>query len=601
VSNDFEPTRSAETGRLLPLLRCGWKALVLGIVAGIVVSAIIVKLTPKQYSASAKVEVTVTGVVGGTATVANSRTSGPINLDTEAQLAASRVAANEVKQIDKKTKNTSTTKLLKGLTVSVPANTEVLTLTYQSSSRTRAAELANDFAQAYINNRTASAEAFIKAELAVETSLYTTANTELTKWEAKIEHLPKKSPLKASYTTHKQLELSTVKSTQTAIHNLGSPVNPSLIISRAVPAAKASSPSKLIYLAGGLVVGLLLGLLGAWFSYAKLRRVTTRADVVEGMHLPLTGVIRHRPLRRSAAAELRVVNQYRWLAQRVRAAWGAPGVIVVAGIDRGAPAKRVAANLAAALAETGTSVALLCFGEPAPTADPRLAGDTTVKILGGPDAKGTAVQFSREQAVALRGNGYLVIAASDLVGRPDAQALATSGDVVLAVVRKHTRMRVARAGLAELDAVAAPVLGAVLVPHGAHSLDHREVASTSSAPLSSTAATAVTPPAAGPSDAAHESGRDLMADMVDASDHLADDPDHDPDPVPDRRTADRAEAAGPAGCAGAADRADATGRITPDRRGDEHANPNERDRNLTESLEPVASQRDAGGSTPRPR
>jgi uncharacterized protein involved in exopolysaccharide biosynthesis len=85
LSTPTQPTPIPDGIGLGTLLRRGWLIVLLGLLLGAAAGALIAKAQQKQYTASASVRVTPTGVQDSTS-LANSRTSGQINLDTEAQL-----------------------------------------------------------------------------------------------------------------------------------------------------------------------------------------------------------------------------------------------------------------------------------------------------------------------------------------------------------------------------------------------------------------------------------------------------------------------------------------------------------------------------------
>jgi uncharacterized protein involved in exopolysaccharide biosynthesis len=111
-------------GYLGVLRRRWWVVLVLACVGILAAGAYIAK-APKAYTATATVNVTPTGVSqtqGGA--VAGGRTSGVVNLDTEAQI----VKSSSVAAIAARALHTplTPTALLQNVSVAVPANSSVL-------------------------------------------------------------------------------------------------------------------------------------------------------------------------------------------------------------------------------------------------------------------------------------------------------------------------------------------------------------------------------------------------------------------------------------------------------------------------------------------
>ena len=75
-----------------------------------------------------------------------------INLETEAQLVSSDPVARDVaSQVDG---DPTTSDVLSGLAVTVPPNTQILTVDYTAGSKAKAEERAQAFAEAYLDFRT---------------------------------------------------------------------------------------------------------------------------------------------------------------------------------------------------------------------------------------------------------------------------------------------------------------------------------------------------------------------------------------------------------------------------------------------------------------
>src|SRR5205823_3616760 len=91
------------------------------------------------------------------------RTKSDINLDTEAQLVASTPVATEAAKL-LRTK-TSPDSLAANVTVEVPPNTSVLTITYAADTAKAAQAASHSFAQAYLQNRQDSATADLTNQL----------------------------------------------------------------------------------------------------------------------------------------------------------------------------------------------------------------------------------------------------------------------------------------------------------------------------------------------------------------------------------------------------------------------------------------------------
>ena len=143
------------------------------------------------------------------------------------------------------------------------------------------------------------------------------------------------------------------------------PMNATLVTAAALPAAPAG-PGKQILLPVGAILGLLLGI-GAIFVRDHFdHRVRDRADLERCLDSPVLAAIRH--VRHPRDVFLRspvspAAEAYRYLRENlhplITAVPDGGAVLLVAGAQPGDGRTSVAANLAAALAESGARVLLL--------------------------------------------------------------------------------------------------------------------------------------------------------------------------------------------------------------------------------------------------
>ena len=129
-------------------LRRRWWLIVVVAIIATVGAAGYFKTAHKVYTATASVYVTASS--SGTAgQVANSRTTTTVNLDTEAQVVQSATVAQAADKLMHSTDNVQS--LLRRVSVTVPANSQVLSISCEASSPDAAASCAQAFAQAYLN------------------------------------------------------------------------------------------------------------------------------------------------------------------------------------------------------------------------------------------------------------------------------------------------------------------------------------------------------------------------------------------------------------------------------------------------------------------
>jgi succinoglycan biosynthesis transport protein ExoP len=144
------------------VLRRRWWLILLVAFIATVGAAGYFKVAHKVYTAAASVYVTASS--SGTAgQVANSRTTSTVNLDTEAQVVQSATVAQAADKLMHSTDNVQ--KLLHRVSVTVPANSQVLSISCEASSPDGAASCAQAFAQAYLNYSSNSTTASLKSQI----------------------------------------------------------------------------------------------------------------------------------------------------------------------------------------------------------------------------------------------------------------------------------------------------------------------------------------------------------------------------------------------------------------------------------------------------
>jgi capsular polysaccharide biosynthesis protein len=363
------------------LRRRWWVVLVLA-AAGLVAAAAYVVLTPKTYTATATVNVTSTGTAPGqNGAVAGGRTSGAINLDTEAQFVQSSTVAGIAAHAMHSPLTAAA--LQKHISVAVPANSSVLQISCQAASADQAAACANAFAFAYLQNRNASAAAATKAALR-------TIQDQLGTLQKTIAHLTFQSsllPLNSTQRASDQAQLQTatsqlhaLASQSAALTAQGAAPTGGSIISKASPPAKPSSPKKLLALPSGLLAGLIVGLIAAFTWDRRDTRVKDPREI-ERSGVPALLSLSRKDLDRAALVPARSAAglEFTELARYVAAALGNGNRLVVAGTVTGRGTSVVAANLAVALARTHEAVILV---SPSRQGTPELLGLPEARWLG---------------------------------------------------------------------------------------------------------------------------------------------------------------------------------------------------------------------------
>ncbi|QSB15903.1 hypothetical protein JQS43_06105 [Natronosporangium hydrolyticum] len=311
-----------------------WWIVVLSILVAGGVSGLAAVLQSPTYASSTLVQVQQVGPES-----AESR----LNLDTEAQVVRSIDTASRVGEMINSTEPPA--ELARRVNVLVPPNTTFLEISFEAGTPERAQAGAHAFAEAYLAQREETAQQEV--------------NDRIERLSNQIEALRAQQadeqvvlPL-----LHQQLLLQS------------EPIRGGDVRSPANLPGQPSSPNRTLYLASGLVAGLLLGLAAALLVHRFDRRVFRAADlpaeVVDQVLLELAG---SRPAAQVMGPTTPMGRQFSRLRNVMRAnadarspggAGSAPGVLLVCGVSAGTAAGFVTANLAAAFARAGERVAVV--------------------------------------------------------------------------------------------------------------------------------------------------------------------------------------------------------------------------------------------------
>jgi capsular polysaccharide biosynthesis protein len=480
------------------VLRRRWWLILTCAVIGMLVGIAYLKAVHKVYTSTASVYVTATS--GTTNQVAAGRTTGAVNLDTQAQVVQSSSVAQAAAKMMHATD--SIPQLLGRVSVAVPANSQVLAISCQASTPAKAAACAQSFAQAYLNYSRATTTASVNSQLSALQSRISSLESASAKLSIEASSLPTNSPQRAAAEEQLSSDHSQLGSLNSQVGQLTAALaNPSggSIISNALPPLRASSPKPLLIVPSGLLAGLLVGLVLAFLTdrrRARIRRPqdAARADVPVLMSVPARGPA---PELTIAAARSALGREFSELAHVLTGAMGAGRhVILVSGIARGQGTSLVAANLAVALARNQPDVALVCAdlegsvipemtglpSEPGLTdvlSGRELAADTGRRLAVAPrlqvippgSAAGLDAEEIRQDAMEgllheLRaGSRWVVVEGPAVTSRPDISTLAHVADAAVLVAEvPRTRSDQLTDGVRHLGKMGTAVLGVALLP-----------------------------------------------------------------------------------------------------------------------------------------
>jgi Mrp family chromosome partitioning ATPase len=499
--NPVQRPDSFEAAVYVGVLRRRWLTIVILTVIGLVGALGYAIVAPKTYTGTADVNVTPTGANDNNA-VAGARTSGPVNLDTEAQIVMSTTVAAIAGKILHTTSTLTAWDLVQDVSVTVPPNSSVLTINCDWNTANGSSDCANAFAKAYLENRTATATSTIDSQITKVQSQVTALQQQASSLSTKVSSLPANSSAKLSAETD-------LTSTQNQLHTLtgeiatlnGQAANDSggSIITLATPPGKPSKPKKALVLPSGAVAGLLLGLIFAFVRDQRDKRVHATKDVERLADVPVILDLPKKAFAQQlslASPRSKTGQAFTELAHAVAASLGEGShVVLVAGTTSGPGGSVIAANLAATMARTHSEVVLVCANMEDGVAAEMLgveqgrglaevlAGRATVRdvahgpagipglwvITPGADTSLTVYNLQHDRAQALtsqlrRDARYVIIDVQATDEGTDTFALAEFADAAILVVEIP---RTTRPGIAEcirrLRQLRTPVLGAAVL------------------------------------------------------------------------------------------------------------------------------------------
>lgn len=278
-----------DLGDYAALVRRRWRWIAGGVVVGLVVACAYVLAAPATYRSSAKVLVQ---PVGNAVPTVGQRTDNPVNLDTEAQLVTServakraadllgsdRLSGSDLKGLDP----TNPASLARRVDVSVPPNTTVLDISFRAGTPAAAAAGAEDFAQAYLEDRAQVAQDSLDRDVRRLQEQAQNVSREIQDVNVSLSHvngraaradrafwLARRSALSSELASYNQ-QLAPIVNQQ---------VDPGSVIADAQEPRRPVAPNLLLALPAGVMLGLLIGLgLAVWRERSD-KRIHDRVDI----------------------------------------------------------------------------------------------------------------------------------------------------------------------------------------------------------------------------------------------------------------------------------------------------------------------------------
>jgi Mrp family chromosome partitioning ATPase/capsular polysaccharide biosynthesis protein len=480
----------------LTVVKRQWSVVLACVLVGSGLAVGYLAVAPEEFTARTSILVTQTTQDSGS----NAPRAAQINLDTEAQLLRSTDTVTAVADL-LDVSSDEMGGLADRMTVTVPPNTEILTISYVGPTAQAARDGAAAFGEAYLDLRRASVEAGLAAEAEALKVRVESVTTQLEEITEAAERLDEGSPERAAVDeriVQLNTQLASLANQQSRLQS--TTVTPGRVITEANLPRSPSSPDQLLSLAAGVLLGLLGGLGLAALRDRSDDCIRTEQDLERRTTVPAVAVLTQPVDDRDVVLVTGVENDSRAYGRvRNQVTSSLEGsrrpTVVVTGIRRGCGP--VAANVAASLARLGEDVVLLCADAFGRTAEdllgerPRaglaevlngtatveraarpLPGLPTLRVLGpGTDAQQADALLQTKSLRRLVDElalsaAYVVIEAPPTALSAAAQTLAPVAEAALLVVDQGvTTAREVADAQAQFGTMRRPVLGAVLATY----------------------------------------------------------------------------------------------------------------------------------------
>lgn len=374
---------SVEAAEYFAILRRRWRVVLAVTLIGLLAALGYVAVTPKSYTATAAVSI---NPITLNPFDNSARIDQLVNASNELQVMTSSKVAERAAKILGTTANPAS--LLKQVSVIVPPNSQVLSVSYAASSAAGAAAGANAFAVGYLQFRGDTAVSKANSIAAVLNKRIQALQSEITIADTKIALSPPSSAVHQDNLIFRDVltkQVGDLRTQEAALSSLN--VSPGDVIQTANPPGSPSAPKIPLIVAAGAVLGLLAGLVIAFVRDRRDRTVKNPADLSADVGAPVLAIVpaggRHLrgledlvALSRPDSVE---AEMYRRLRAKllIRSDRSPLHSLLILGGESATRRVELGANLAVSLAQTGQRVVLLSLdAEEAPLHDLfRVGGD----------------------------------------------------------------------------------------------------------------------------------------------------------------------------------------------------------------------------------
>ncbi|MFC5177991.1 Wzz/FepE/Etk N-terminal domain-containing protein [Nocardioides taihuensis] len=274
-----EPTaaHARELGDYLLIARRRWRWIVGGAAVGLALALVYLQFAQLTYASTAKVSV---AALPSDNPAEGARTNDAINLDTEAQLVKSDDVVSNAAQDLESTEGLR--RLASRVTVTVPANTTVLNITFRAPTAVAAQTGAQAFAQAYLANREQEALLQLQKEETRLQGEIDTLTKKITDLGAGIQQLtgPGQKVDRAFLIAQRTALNSQLEQYQADLAPVkDATVYPGYISNDATRPSAPVDPNPLLVLPSGLMAGLLAGVVLAGIRERRDKRIHSAVDI----------------------------------------------------------------------------------------------------------------------------------------------------------------------------------------------------------------------------------------------------------------------------------------------------------------------------------
>ena len=460
---------SVELGRYLTTLRRRWLTVLLCGAIGAALALGYLALRPPEATATALVNV---NVISAEPFNYQREPSGLLDPQTEVQLARSaEVVSGAALAIGD---GTRPSEVRGGLRVELIGDATVLRVSYSDEDREDAITGADAVAEGYIAYRSAQAKAKLDAITSQLVGQRNELREALREVNERIAAASPGSPRAIQADSDRQLLNRELDSLLQQVNEVSAiDVTGGTVLTPATDNEVFLSPNRTLLVAGGLILGLLIGLVIAFVREALDRRVHDDVDLARADGGRLLGTTRHVP-RASALLEGPGRDDLATIRERLLAAVpGRGGQVAVVDSHTGRPTF-VAAGLAETLARRGAAVEMVLVDYPDEYIS-TLQQDLGLELASGPG--GTRLFRStlvKSLSVAVTPSAELIPNTPDgafcLFAIPPQAPQSTrltavrrAGSVVLVVPSRRARHQEIRRLASEVRGVGARVVGTVLL------------------------------------------------------------------------------------------------------------------------------------------